>query len=86
MKFFEKVKGWILIALCFSAIASLLTSVPAFVVVATEGNIKQSSLIIQIVASLGTFILVLICGTIIGRKMVKRFRNELKGGKKLFDP
>lgn len=63
-------RSWVVIGLCFSAITAILISVPAYVAT-TEGNLKQSSLLIQVFVPLGTFIFVLIAGPFTERLATK---------------
>ncbi len=77
MKFVKKVKGWVVIGLCLSAITAILTSVPAYVAMA-EQNLKQPSLLIQVFAPLGTFIFVLIAGPLTEQFITKKQSKNLK--------
>ncbi len=77
MKIFEKIKGWILIALLTSAIVSIILLGPAM-----KQNFAMPGIAIHIGIVVMVFIVVLIGGSLLEQKMAKNFQNELKGGGK----
>ncbi len=84
MKLIEKIKkrvDWILMALACTGVVSIMALGPEM-----KLNFAMPRLAIHIGIVIAVFIAVFICGLLLEQKMVKNFQNELKGGKKLFDP
>ncbi len=73
MKLVEIMKNWVLIALLCSAVVSLIF---------LGQNFTKPVLIILIPVVVGSFVVVLIGGSLLEQKMAKRFQNELKRGGK----
>ena len=76
MKLIEIMKNWVLIALGFAGVVAV-----AFWGMGME-NFAMSQIAIRAGIVTASFAIVLIGGSLLEQKMVKRFQKQLKGGEK----